>query len=248
MLECNDLHVGYGSRPVLKEIGLSVDRGMLVSVIGVNGCGKSTLLKAMMGLLSPTEGTVLIDGRAPTYRRRKEIAKQIAYLAQGNHCPPMTVAQAVLLGRYPHLCFPRDYSKRDRAVAHAAMARMGLTALADEPLASLSGGMRQKVFVAMALTQDTDYILMDEPTTYLDISHQLELMSTLRALADEGRGILTVMHDLPLAFAFSDRVALLHEGRIAFFGTPSTLCETDLLPRIFGVAVEFDGKGYRYLI
>jgi iron complex transport system ATP-binding protein len=106
--------------------------------------------------------------------------------------------------------------------------------------------MRQKVFVAMALTQDTDYILMDEPTTYLDISHQLELMSTLRALADEGRGILTVMHDLPLAFAFSDRVALLHEGRIAFCGTPDELCATDLIERIFGVTVCHDGGSYYY--
>ena len=248
MLECNDLHVGYGAYPVLKGIRLAVNRGMLVSVIGVNGCGKRTLLQTMMGLLSPTEGTITVDGRSLTDFGRKETAKQIAYLAQGNQCPPMTVTEAVLLGRYPHLCFPRDYSKRDRAVAHAAMARMGLTALEDEPLASLSGGMRQKVFVAMALAQDTDYILMDEPTTYLDIAHQLELMSTLRTLADEGKGILTVMHDLPLAFSFSDRVALMDEGHITFFGTPSELCETDLLPRIFGVGVEFDGKGYRYLI
>ena len=202
MLELNRISAGYGKQTVLNDVSAFFEKGKLTSIIGVNGCGKSTLLKAILGILSLSSGEIFIDGENLLTISRNEIAKKIAYLSQGKNIPDMTVEQMVLHGRFPYLSYPRRYSSHDREVAIKAMEIVGVAEFAHKPLYSLSGGMRQNAYIAMALAQDTDYILLDEPTTYLDIAHQLELMRILRKLADSGKGIVTVMHNLTIAFDF----------------------------------------------
>lgn len=237
MLEFDRVCAGYGKHTVLKDLSLSFATGQVTAVIGVNGCGKSTLLKTAVGILPTTQGEILLDGNALSHRSPTAIARSIAYLPQGKPTPDMTVEQLVLHGRFPYLHYPRRYTQRDRAIAHAAMERVDIASQADRPLSKLSGGMRQTAYLAMALAQNTEYILLDEPTTYLDIAHQLTLLQLLRTLAEEGKGVVAVMHDLPMAMQYADCVAVIQDGHTAFTGSPHALCQTDLLPRLFGIQV-----------
>ena len=249
MLELRNVCAHYGSEEILHGISASFRAGQLTSIVGPNGSGKSTLLKTMLGLVPASGGEIRLDGAALESLGRPAIARRVAYLAQGKGSADMTVGQLVLHGRFPHLRYPRIYREADRRMAAAAMEKMGLTALADKPLSTLSGGMRQKAYIAMALAQETQYILLDEPATYLDITHQLELMRLLRALADSGRGIVAVMHDLPLALSFSDSVAVLAEGELRTMALPEELCASGVLEKVFGVAVGKSAEGgysYRY--
>ena len=246
MLELNRISAGYGKQTVLDGISVDFEKGKLTSIIGVNGCGKSTLLKAILGILPLSSGEITVDGENLLTMSRNEIAKKIAYLSQGKNTPDMTVEQMVLHGRFPYLSYPRRYSSHDREVAIKAMETVGVAEFAHKPLYSLSDGMRQNAYIAMALAQDTDYILLDEPTTYLDIAHQLELMRILRKLADSGKGIVTVMHDLPLAFDFSDKLTVMSNGKIIACGTPSEICESHIVEDIFGVKIKQVQKG-KYL-
>lgn len=248
MLELKQITAGYPGRPVLEDVTVRLAPGELTGIIGVNGCGKSTLLKTALGLLPPTRGSVALDGAPLGQMTRTQIARRVAYLAQGKNTPDMTVEQMVLHGRFPHLSYPRRYSSRDRAIALQAMERAGVADCARMPLYTLSGGMRQKAYIAMALAQNTDYILLDEPTTYLDISHQLSLMRTLEGLARDGRGVAVVLHDLPLAFTFSHRLVLLDRGRVAAQGAPEDPGLHQAVSQVFGVTLVpcGDGRSYRY--
>ena len=248
MLELREITAGYGKHIVLEKVSVSLERGKLTSIIGLNGCGKSTLLKTIPGILPPCSGEILLDGQNLEDMPRKERAKRIAYLSQGKNTPDMTVEQMVLHGRFPHLRYPRRYTNKDREIAFAAMEQAGIADHAGEPLYALSGGMRQSAYIAMALAQGTEYILLDEPTTYLDIAHQLELMKLLRRLAAEGKGIVTVLHDLPMAFTFSDRVVVLHEGAVLADGSPACLYTQDILQKVFGVTLQKapDQESYTY--
>ena len=247
MIEIKNLYAGYGGKTVLCGVNAKFETGRLTSIVGVNGCGKSTLLKAILGILPPSDGEILIDGVPLTKMSRNAIAKSVAYLSQGMAVPDMTVGQLVLHGRFPYLSYPRRYSAADREIAREAMETVGISELADSPLSSLSGGMRQNAYIAMALAQDTDHILLDEPTTYLDIRHQLELMKLLKKLAESGKSIVTVMHDLPLAFDFSDEIAVLDKGRIITQALPADLCDSTLLYDIFGIRLgRIEGKDKYY--
>jgi len=246
MIELRHLCAGYGSKPVLHGLSLTLEPGQLTAVIGPNGSGKSTLLKTIAGLLPASAGQILLDNADCGALSRQQMARRIAYLSQGTTTPDMTLGQMVLHGRFPHLQYPRRYSREDRRIAQYAMARMDITHLADSLLAELSGGMRQKAYIAMALAQDTDYIFLDEPTTYLDISHQLELMNTLRQLATNGKGIVTVMHDLPMAFTFSDRILLIREGHITADGAPARIAQNPAVEAAFGVSVQYDSLENTY--
>lgn len=252
MIELRNISAGYGKDNVIRAVSLLFPKGKLISVIGTNGSGKSTLLKTAIGILQPSSGEILVDGRTASGLSRQDTAKKISYLAQGRDTPDMAVKQMVLHGRFPHLHYPRRYGEQDIRIAQAAMERMGIIDIANRPLSSLSGGMRQKVYIAMALTQDTDYIMLDEPTTYLDISGQLELMKILRELADNGKGIIAVMHDLPLAFSCSDSIAVLKGGKLAACGTPFDLCKSGMTEEIFGVGLQYEDKTgcyhYRYTL
>lgn len=248
MIELIKVSSGYKSKPVLQDISLRFEKGQLVSVIGPNGSGKSTLLKCMIGILPPTRGEILIDGEAFSLLHQRDIAKRISYLAQGKDTPDMTVRQMVLHGRFPHLSYPRRYTDEDRRIAGSAMEQTGVFPFADCNMNTLSGGMRQNAYIAMALAQNTDYILLDEPTTFLDISHQLALMGTLRRLADHKKGIITVMHDLPLALTLSDSIVVLKDGAVVMHASPQQVYESGILESVFGVALQrsSDGKEYCY--
>ena len=238
MIELKNISAGYGNKNILNEMTISFEKGKLTSIIGVNGCGKSTLLKAILGILPLASGEIMIDKNDLRSMSRNEIAQKIAYLSQGKNTPEMTVEQMVLHGRFPYLSYPRRYKEADRKIAKSAMEAVNISYLADKPLCELSGGMKQNVYIAMALAQNTDYILLDEPTTYLDIAHQLELMKLLRKLTDTGKGIITVMHDLPLAFDFSDEIAVIQNGTVVTHTSPQELYTSPIIQENFGVKME----------
>ena len=243
MLDVRDLTVGYGKRKVLHGLSAVFEAGALTCIIGPNGCGKSTLLKAILGLIPRMMGDVRLDGKSLDGFRRGEIAKCIAYLAQGQEITDMTVGQMVLHGRFPYLDYPRSYTARDRALARAAMERVGISHLAEEPMAALSGGLRQTAYIAMALAQQTPYILLDEPTTYLDAAHQIALMRLMKDIAAEGRGVVAVMHDLPLALSYADHLAVMADGKMMAEGTPLEILQSGVIREIFGVdVIEAEGE------
>ena len=246
MIELQKLSAGYGKHIVLEDVSLRFEKGSLTSIIGINGCGKSTLLKAMLGLLPAQSGEIILDQTPLSSMTRSEIARKIAYLSQGKTTPDMTVEQMVLHGRFPHLSYPRRYSKQDHAIALTAMKQLGIASYASQSLPTLSGGMRQNAYIAMALAQGTDCILLDEPTTYLDIAHQLDLMKTLRRLADSGKSIITVMHDLPMAFNFSDQIVLLHDGHVICSDSPSHVYAENRLESIFHVSLAHSVNDHTY--
>ncbi|MGI6196171.1 MAG: ABC transporter ATP-binding protein [Eubacteriales bacterium] len=248
MIELSHISTGYGIKIILNDVSVAFEKGKLTSIIGANGCGKSTLLKTILGILPSKSGNITIDGTRLKEMSRNDIARRIAYLSQEKNTPDMTVEQLVLHGRFPHLSYPRRYTDQDRVIAVGVMEQMGIVEYAHKPLYSLSGGMKQNSYIAMALAQETDYILLDEPTTYLDIAHQLELMKILRSLADSGKGIVAVMHDLPMAFTFSDKIILINDGRIVDDERPEKIYERNIIDKVFGIALDRskDGRSYSY--
>lgn len=246
MIKLQQISAGYGRNMVLDDLSLTFEKGQFTSIVGPNSCGKSTLLKAILGIIPLHSGNITVDGEQ--YLTRKEIARKIAFLPQTKNTPDMTVEQLVLHGRFPHLEYPRRYGKKDYEIAFSAMEQVGIADYAKKPLYALSGGMRQTAYIAMALTQDTDYVLLDEPTTYLDISHQLDIMGILRTLTDNGKTILAVMHDLPLAFSFSDKILLLDHGKVVGHDTPQKICSQNLLTQVFGMSLTYQEaeKTYSY--
>lgn len=236
MLEIRDLSAGYPGKPVLDRVNLDLPEGGVTVLLGPNGCGKSTLLKALCGVLSVT-GTVRFGSLELSALTDRERARQVAYLPQDRPAPDIPARLLVLHGRFPYLGYPRRYRAEDYAAADEALARMGIAHLADTPVRNLSGGQRQKVCIAMALAQDTPIILLDEPTTYLDIRHQLELMAQVRALRSAGKTVLMVLHDLESAFQLADRVVLMEHGRIAAQGDPEAVFSSGRLDDVFGVKV-----------
>lgn len=237
MIEIKNICSGYGKDNVLRGLSLSIAQGEVLSVVGLNGCGKSTLLKTVARIIPPRGGDIYIDGVSVKELTPKERARRIAYLPQTKPVPDMTVEELVLQGRFPHTAFPYGYRQNDKSAAYSAIEKMGISELSGSSLSSLSGGMLQRAYIAMALCQSADYILLDEPTTHLDASASLELMELLRGLAGEGKGIAVVMHDLALAFEYSDRVALLLDGKIIKEGAPEDLYRSGIVTDTFGVGL-----------
>ena len=248
MIQLRGLRAGYPGRTVLEGIDLDFRPGEVLAILGPNGCGKSTLLRTANGLLPRTGGEVLVDGVSIDRLTPRDLARKAAYLPQSRQVPAITARRMVLHGRFPYLSYPRRYSREDRAMVSRALDWAGAAELADRPLAELSGGQRQKVYLAMALAQDTAAILMDEPTTYLDVGCQLEVMALARRLAEEGRAVVMVLHDLCLALRCAHRAALVSEGRLCQVGSPEELFRGGELERVMGMAlgrVE-TGEGWRY--
>ena len=235
MIQLKDIRAGYPGRPVLEGVSLDFRPGEVLASLGPNGCGKSTLLRTANGLLPRTGGEVLVDGVSIDRLTPRDLARKAAYLPQSRQVPAITARRMVLHGRFPYLSYPRRYSREDRAMVSRALDWAGAAELADRPLAELSGGQRQKVYLAMALAQDTAAILMDEPTTYLDVACQLEVMALARRLAEEGRAVVMVLHDLTLALRYAHRTALLWEGRVRQTGTPEELYAGEALEQVMGV-------------
>lgn len=248
MLELCDVSAGYGKNIVLRSVSLSFLPGQVAALLGPNGCGKSTLLKAAAGLIPCHSGQVMLNGGAIAGLGVRDIARKVAYLAQSRDVPDITAGRLVLHGRFPHLGYPRRYRPEDIAVARRALEWCGADDWADRPLEALSGGQRQKVYLAMALAQDTETILMDEPTTFLDVRHQLDVMETVRQLAEAKRAVAVVLHDISLALRYADQIHVLSDGRVQCSGTADEVYDSGVLDKTFQVRVrrvETDG-GWQY--
>ena len=237
MLEIKDLRGGYAGREVLHGVSLEARAGGITAILGPNGCGKSTLLKAVCGVVPAASGQVRLDGADLLELSPKRLAQKVSYLAQSRQVPDMTVERLVLHGRFPYLSYPRRYRAEDYRIAGEAMERMGILDLAEIPLDRLSGGQRQKAYIAMALAQDTEVILLDEPTTYLDVAYQLQFLRLAGDLASAGKHVLMVAHDLSHALETADNVVLLKDGTVAMRGTPEAVYASGALDEVFGVRV-----------
>jgi iron complex transport system ATP-binding protein len=237
VIALKDLTVGYHGEALLSQVNLEFPQGQVTVLLGPNGCGKSTLLRTVLGLLPPLGGEILYDGEPISSLSGGAVARKAAYMAQ-NHTVPSIVAQRMVLhGRFPYLSFPRKYRKEDHEAVRRALETAGGLDLSNRPMQELSGGQRQKVYLAMALAQETGTILMDEPTTWLDIRHQLEVMATARALAESGRAVGLVSHDLCLALRTADRVAVLAQGALQLAAPPEEAFASGVLDLAFGVQV-----------
>ena len=248
MMKLQNLRAGYDGRDVLHDLSLTAEAGKITVLIGPNGCGKSTLLKTVVGIVPSTAGSMEVSGVSADSLSPKQLARQVSYLPQTRRTPDISVLRMVLHGRFPYLSYPRRYRSEDMNIARQALRRMGLEDLENESVSRLSGGMQQKVCIAMALAQDTPVILMDEPTTFLDIGHQLQTLEIIRALADEGKTVLAVLHDLPQALRVADAVAVMADGRIVRCGTPDEIAADPITEQVFGVRLRSvstpDGRQY----
>lgn len=247
MFELQHAAVGYHADPVLQDISFTVQDGQITTLVGTNGCGKTTLLKAIARQLPLQEGQILLQGRPIQSYNRKEFARAAAFMPQVRNIPEITVRGLVSHGRFPYLGLSRQMTTKDRKAVEQAMQATGVAQWAERDLRELSGGERQRVYLAMALAQGGEAILLDEPTTYLDVAAQFELLELLRALADRGKTVLLVLHDLAQALQYSDRVAVLQEGKLVAFDTPSNLFGQKILDEVFRVTLCRAPEGTYYL-
>lgn len=235
MLQVRNLKVSYGATVIVDGIDLDVPQGGVTTLIGPNGCGKSTLLRATAGLIACDHGTVTLNGVDTAKLKRREIARQLAVLPQTPVAPEgLTVRDLVSRGRHPHQSWLRQASAEDARAVDAVMELTNIAEFADRPLERLSGGQRQRAWIAMVLAQDTPLVFLDEPTTYLDLSHSVEVLSLVRRLADqEGRTVLMVLHDLNLAARYSDQLIVMQRGEVRAVGAPTEVVTESLLSRVF---------------
>jgi iron complex transport system ATP-binding protein len=239
-LSSRSVTVGYGGAPVVHDLSVEIPDGQVTTVVGPNGCGKSTLLRTLARLLAPTSGHVLLDGAPITSRSTRDIATRLALLPQSPVAPEgLLVRDLVGRGRHPHQRWFSQWSMKDEEVVETAMAMTDTTALRDRPLDQLSGGQRQRAWIAMTLAQDTDLMLLDEPTTYLDLAHQVEVLELVcRLNRERSRTVAMVLHDLNLAARYSDLVVVMHAGRIVTQGPPAEVFTARMLSDVFGLEAE----------
>ena len=237
-LVADAVSLGYGDRTVVDRLSLAVPDGAVTAVVGANACGKSTLLRGMARLLRPTSGSVLLDGREIHRAPTRQVARALGLLPQAPVTPEgVSVVDLVSRGRHPHLGALRRWSAEDDAAVAEALSLTGTVDLAERDVDELSGGQRQRVWVAMALAQGTDLLLLDEPTTYLDVAHQMELLELLRDLnAGRGTTIVMVLHELNLAARFADHLVALCQGRVVAAGDPSEVLTEETVRQVFGLA------------
>ena len=236
-LVARDLTLGYGDRTVIDGLDLVVPPGQVTAIVGANACGKSTLLRSMSRLLAPRGGQVLLDGKQVHKTPAKQLARTLGLLPQSPIAPEgITVADLVGRGRHPHQGMLSRWSAADDEAVAAALDATDTAALADRPVDELSGGQRQRVWIAMALAQRTDLLLLDEPTTFLDVSHQVEVLDLLTDLnRARGTTIVMVLHDLNLAARYSDHLVALVDGRVHASGSPAEVLTEDTVRAVFGL-------------
>ena len=235
-LETRNLTLAYDRREVVRELDVEIPDRSFTVIIGANGCGKSTLLRALARVLKPARGTVLLDGKAIGEYPARHVARVIGLLPQSPITPDgITVAELVGRGRFPHQGALRRESAEDRAVVERCLTETALTELKDRPVAELSGGQRQRAWIAMALAQDTELLLLDEPTTYLDLAHQIEVMDLCARLHAMGRTVVAVLHDLNQAARYASHLIALRGGEVLAAGPPDRVITADLVERTFGL-------------
>ncbi|TFV68694.1 ABC transporter ATP-binding protein [Blastococcus sp. CT_GayMR20] len=236
-LVAEGLTLGYGDRTVIEDLDLLVPPGRISAIVGANACGKSTLLRSMTRLLAPRDGQVLLDGNAVHRLPAKELARTLGLLPQSPIAPEgITVAHLVGRGRHPHQGVFTRWKREDDAAVAAALEATQTTGLAERAVDELSGGQRQRVWIAMALAQQTDLLLLDEPTTFLDVSHQIEVLDLLTDLnRTRGTTIVMVLHDLNMAARYADHLVALASGRVHAVGTPAEVLTVDTVQAVFGL-------------
>jgi len=236
-LSARDIVVGYGKNdPILEGLSLDVLAGELTVIVGPNACGKSTLLRSLARVLDVRSGVVELDGRSVANINQKALARRLGLLAQSSVAPgDMLVEDLVARGRYPYQSLLRQWSREDDEAVARAMEDAGVAALVGRRVGELSGGQRQRVWIAMALAQSTDILLLDEPTTYLDLNHQLEVLRLAQRLQRQGRTIVAVLHDLHLAFRYATHLVCMRQGRIIAQGAPGTVVTPELIESVFDV-------------
>lgn len=234
-ISTRSLSLGYGDSPIIDDLNLQIPKGQITVLIGANGCGKSTLIRSIARLLKPQTGTVLLEGKAIATMATKEIARKMAILPQSPVAPEgLTVYQLVKQGRYPHQSWFKQWTATDEDKVQHAIAATKLTELQDKFVDELSGGQRQRAWIAMTLAQDTDTILLDEPTTYLDMTHQIEILDLLYDLNEsEKRTIVMVLHDLNLACRYAHHLVAIKNGSIYAEGRPEDVISCDMVRHVF---------------
>ncbi|MCF1592163.1 ABC transporter ATP-binding protein [Streptomyces muensis] len=250
-LAARGVTVGYGARTVIDDLDVAIPPGVITTIIGPNGCGKSTLLRTLSRLLKPTKGTVVLDGDDIVKLKTRDVAKKLGLLPQAPVAPDgLTVADLVTRGRHPHQSWLRQWSSDDAGVVERALAMTGVSDLADRPVDTLSGGQRQRVWISMTLAQGTDLLLLDEPTTYLDLAHAIDVLDLVNDLHESGCTVVMVLHDLNLATRYSDNLIVMREGSILAQGHPRDVITAELLDDAFGLRAKVidDPVGDRPLI
>lgn len=237
ILRGEGLTLRYDAREITRDLDIAIPTGRITIIVGPNACGKSTLLRALSRLLTPSSGRVLLHGRDLRDWKARDLARTMALLPQSSIAPQgISVADLVARGRYPHQSLLRQWSADDERAVDAAMADTRISDLADRPVHALSGGQRQRVWLAMTLAQDTPLMLLDEPTTYLDIAHQLELLDLCRHLnRTRGRTLVMVLHDLNLAARYADTMIAMKAGAIVASGTPTEVLTREKIAQMFGM-------------
>ena len=235
MISANELKFGYDRAPLFDSLSCNMANGRITALLGPNGSGKSTLLKLCGGLLNPISGSVALDGTDISSLSPKQLAKRLSFLPQSRPTPAITVAALVANGRFPYRGISGRLSADDRIAIEKALLMTSLQDKADRELRTLSGGERQKAYLAMLIAQETPHLLLDEPTTYLDINHRIELMELLHTLRDEDKCIVAVLHDIDLAAEYCDNAIVLSNGSIIHEGSAAAICETDALQIAYSV-------------
>ncbi|RUT35644.1 ABC transporter ATP-binding protein [Paenibacillus zeisoli] len=240
MLEAEGLGLSYGDKYIFNSLDLSIPKGKITVFIGSNGCGKSTLLRSMARLLKPQNGTVMLDGTDISRMATKEIARKLAILPQGPIAPDgLTVLQLVKQGRYPYQSWLRQWSREDERIVREALEATGMSGLSEQSVDSLSGGQRQRAWIAMTLAQQTPIILLDEPTTYLDMTHQIEVLDLLYEMnRRDDRTIVMVLHDINLACRYADHIVAIRAGQIEAEGKPGEVIDEQLIEKVFRLKCE----------
>ncbi|AVT57734.1 Fe(3+) dicitrate ABC transporter ATP-binding protein FecE [Pectobacterium versatile] len=242
-LTTQNLTAGYGDKRILDGLSLSLPAGKITALLGPNGCGKSTLLKCFAKLLTPESGTIQLNGKSLSTFSARQLSRHLALLPQQHLTPEgITVRDMVAYGRSPWLSMWGRLSPDDRQRVQLAMEKTHIVDLANKRLTDLSGGQRQRAFLAMLLAQDTPVVLLDEPTTYLDINHQVELMKLLRELNQAGKTVVTVLHDLNQASRYCDHLVMLADGRVMAEGSPHEVMKPELLQRVFSIDAEIHAE------
>ncbi|MBF4554196.1 ABC transporter ATP-binding protein [Corynebacterium suicordis] len=238
-LQAKNICVAYGNKVIIEDLSLQIPDGEFTVIVGPNACGKSTLLKALSRMVEPVRGEVLLDGKPVGELPPKEVARQMSLLPQSPVAPEgIVVEDLVGRGRYPHQGFFKQWSSEDERKVKEAMARAHVEELAQRYVTELSGGQRQRVWISLVLAQDAPIVLLDEPTTYLDIAHQVEVLNLARALQREGFTVVAVLHELTLAFRYATNLVMMKEGAIVAEGQVNDVVTPELMEDVYGLRCE----------
>ncbi|NJL96098.1 MAG: ABC transporter ATP-binding protein [Anaerolineae bacterium] len=240
LIHIDNLSLSYDGRTfVVHQLNLHIAAGSITALVGPNGCGKSTLLRGLSRLLKPSNGAVYLSGQAIHAMKARDLARQLGILPQAPTAPEgLTVHELVAQGRYPHQTWLQQWSQEDERVVQGALEMTNLTLFADRPVDTLSGGQRQRAWIAMALAQQTEVLLLDEPTTYLDLAYQMDVLDLLEDLNAEGRTIVMVLHDLNQAARYANRIVALRGGQIVAQGSPEQVMTPENILQVFGLRAE----------